>query len=101
MKIEGIPPHIPPVRPFDTGVNHAPVRKDLLTKEEKKLALANALRYFPPALHELLAPEFASELREYGRIYMYRYRPADPITAGSIDDYPAKCRQAAAIMLSQ
>ena len=58
MKIEGIPPHIPPVRPFDTGVNHAPVRKDLLTKEEKKLALANALRYFPPAQHELLA-EFA------------------------------------------
>lgn len=99
MKIEGIPPHIPPVRPFDTGVNHAPVRKDLLTKEEKKLALANALRYFPPAQHELLAPEFARELREYGRIYMYRYRPADPITAGSIDDYPAKCRQAAAIML--
>lgn len=99
MKIEGIPPHIPPVRPFDTGVNHAPVRKDLLTKEEKKLALANALRYFPPAQHELLAPEFARELREYGRIYMYRYRPADPITADSIDDYPAKCRQAAAIML--
>ena len=99
MKIEGIPPHIPPVRPFDTGVNHAPVRKDLLTKEEKKLALANPLRYFPPAQHELLAPEFARELREYGRIYMYRYRPADPITAGSIDDYPAKCRQAAAIML--
>lgn len=99
MKIEGIPPHIPPVRPFDTGVNHAPVRKDLLTKEEKKLALANALRYFPPAQHELLAPEFARELREYGRIYMYRYRPADSITAGSIDDYPAKCRQAAAIML--
>ena len=99
MKIEGIPHHIPPVRPFDTGVNHAPVRKDLLTKEEKKLALANALRYFPPAQHELLAPEFARELREYGRIYMYRYRPADPITAGSIDDYPAKCRQAAAIML--
>ena len=99
MKIEGIPSSIPPALPFDTGVVHAPVRKDILTTEEKKLALANALRYFPAEQHAELAPEFAKELKEYGRIYMYRYRPQEPITAGSIDRYPAVCRQAAAIML--
>ncbi|NLA15955.1 MAG: urocanate hydratase [Bacteroidales bacterium] len=99
MKIEGIPSSIPPALPFDKGVTRAPVRKDILTVEEKKLALANALRYFPKEQHTQLAPEFAKELKEYGRIYMYRYRPKDPITAGNIEDYPAKCRQAAAIML--
>ena len=99
MKTEGIPSHIPPALPYDERVAHAPIRKDILTKEEKKLALANALRYFPKDQHAQLAPEFAGELKKYGRIYMYRYRPAEPITAGSIDDYPAKSRQAAAIML--
>ena len=99
MKIEGIPSSIPPVLPYDESVVHAPIRKDILTKEEKKLALANALRYFPKHQHAQLAPEFAEELKTFGRIYMYRYRPATPLTAGSIDDYPAKSRQAAAIML--
>ncbi|HHV40711.1 MAG TPA: urocanate hydratase [Bacteroidales bacterium] len=99
MKIEGIPSSIPPVLPYDESVVHAPIRKDILTKEEKKLALANALRYFPKHQHAQLAPEFAEELKKTGRIYMYRYRPATPLTAGSIDDYPAKSRQAAAIML--
>lgn len=99
MKIEGIPSSIPPALPYDESVVHAPIRKDILTKEEKKLALANALRYFPKGQHVQLAPEFADELKKYGRIYMYRYRPATPLTAGSIDDYPAKSRQAAAIML--
>ncbi len=99
MKIEGIPSSIPPVSPYDESVVHAPIRKDILTKEEKKLALANALRYFPKHQHAQLAPEFAEELKKTGRIYMYRYRPATPLTAGSIDDYPAKSRQAAAIML--
>ncbi|MEJ1729809.1 hypothetical protein SMA90_26100, partial [Escherichia coli] len=99
MKIEGIPSIIPPAKPFCKNVNHAPVRKDILTREEKRLALANALRYFPPEQHAELAPEFARELKEYGRIYMYRYRPDEPITAGKIDDYPARCHQAAAIML--
>ena len=99
MRIEGIPSRIPPAKPMDERVSHAPVRKDILTPEEKKLALANALRYFPKEQHTVLAPEFARELKQYGRIYMYRYRPEEPLSAKSINDYPAKCPQAAAIML--
>ena len=99
MTTEGIPTTIPAAKPYDTCVNHAPKRKDILTKAEKKLALANALRYFPKEQHAALAPEFAQELQTYGRIYMYRYRPDEPLGAKTIDDYPAKCRQAATIML--
>lgn len=96
---EGIPDQLPPIQPYDTAVNHAPRRKDILTPEEKQLALRNALRYFPKHLHRELAPEFADELRRYGRIYMYRYRPSYAMQARPIGDYPAKCEQAAAIML--
>ena len=97
--IEGIPSQIPQAKPYDTSVNHAPKRKEILTKEEKKLALKNALRYFPAQQHAALAPEFAKELEDYGRIYMYRYRPSYKITARSIYDFPHKSVQAAAIML--
>ena len=97
--LEGIPENsIPEAKPYDTEINHAPKRKDILTPQEKALALKNALRYFPKALHEQLAPEFAKELKEYGRIYMYRYRPSYKMYARPIDEYPAKSRQAAAIM---
>ncbi len=96
---EGIPDVLPPVRPLDPGVSHAPKRKDILSAEEKKLALRNALRYFPKKHHATLAPEFAQELRDYGRIYMYRLRPEGEMRARPIDHYPAKCKQAAAIML--
>ncbi len=99
MKIEGIPSRIPPAKPLDERVSHAPVRKDILSADEKKLALANALRYFPKEQHAELAPEFARELKQYGRIYMYRYMPDEPLSAKSINDYPVKCSQAAAIML--
>lgn len=97
--VRGIPQQLPEPQPYDTTVNHAPRRKDILTPEQKALALKNALRYFPKEQHALLAPEFAEELRRYGRIYMYRLRPSYPMYARSIDDYPAKSRQAAAIML--
>ena len=96
---EGIPNVLPPVRPLDPGVSHAPKRKDILTAEEKKLALRNALRYFHPKHHATLAPEFAQELQEHGRIYMYRLRPEHAMHARPINHYPAKSRQAAAIML--
>jgi urocanate hydratase len=96
---QGIPEELPELKPFDPTVNHAPVRKEILTKEEKKLALKNALRYFPKKHHALLAPEFAEELKKYGRIYMYRFRPDYKIYARSIYDYPHKSKQAAAIML--
>ena len=95
----GIPANIPEGRPYDSTVNHAPKRKAILTPEEEKLALHNALRYFPAEQHAVLAPEFADELRRYGRIYMYRYRPTYEMYARPIDQYPAKSRQAAAIML--
>lgn len=95
----GIPPVLPPASTPDHSVSHAPVRKDILTAEEKKLALRNALRYFDPAHHAELAPEFADELKKYGRIYMYRFRPAYPMFARPIDEYPARSRQAAGIML--
>ena len=96
---EGIPDRLPEPQPYDTSVNHAPRRRDLLTTEEKKLALRNALRYFPPQLHGVLAPEFAAELSERGRIYMYRYRPSYEMKARPISDYPHRSVQAAAIML--
>jgi len=95
----GIPKQLPPPRPLDASVSHAPVRKDILTTEEKKLALRNALRYFNPAHHEVLAAEFADELKKYGRIYMYRFRPEYKMVARPVGEYPAKSKQAAAIML--
>lgn len=96
---EGIPAQIPDAQPYDTTVNHAPKRKDILTKEQKRLALKNALRYFPKEQHEFLAKEFARELHDYGRIYMYRYRPTYEMHARNINDFPHKSEQAAAIML--
>ena len=95
----GIPETIPQKKEYDTNINHAPKRKDILTKVEKQLALKNALRYFSKNLHAELAPEFADELKDYGRIYMYRYRPDYKIYARSIDEYPGKCLQARAIMV--
>lgn len=97
--LAGIPDELPCVKEYDLTVNHAPKRKDILTKEEKRLALRNALRYFPAKHHATLAPEFAEELEKYGRIYMYRFRPSYKIYARPIEEYPAKSRQAAAIML--
>ena len=96
--LEGIPADLPEVRPYDPTVNHAPKRKDILTEEEKALALRNALRYFPERLHPALAREFAGELQRYGRIYMYRFRPSYEMYARPVDEYPARSRQAAAIM---
>ena len=96
--LAGIPAELPEPKPYDKEINHAPKRKDILMDEQKVLALKNALRYFPEALHAALAPEFAAELKAYGRIYMYRYRPSYKIYARPIDEYPAKSRQAAAIM---
>ncbi|OFY41741.1 MAG: urocanate hydratase [Bacteroidetes bacterium GWF2_40_14] len=96
---QGIPDILPESKPYDKDINHAPKRKDILSFEEKKLALHNALRYFPAKHHATLAPEFAYELNEYGRIYMYRFRPDYMISARSIYDYPHKSVQAAAIML--
>ena len=95
----GIPSELPELQPYDTEINHAPKRKDILTPEEKQLALRNALRYFPKEMHAQLAPEFAEELKTYGRIYMYRFRPTYEMKARPIDDYPHRSRQAAAIML--
>jgi urocanate hydratase len=86
---EGIPDVLPPSRALDPSVSHAPKRKDILTSEEKKLALRNALRYFHPKHHATLAPEFAAELNTYGRIYMHRLRPEHPMHARPIDHYPA------------
>ncbi len=95
----GIPDTLPEMPAYDTSINHAPKRKDILTAAEKRLALRNALRYFPKHLHAQLAPEFAEELHKYGRIYMYRYRPTYPMYARPIDEYPHHSRQAAAIMM--
>lgn len=97
--VEGIPNYLPQKKEYDLTVNHAPKRKEILNIREKKLALKNALRYFDPKFHAELAPEFAEELETYGRIYMYRFRPDYPMYARGIDEYPAKCKQAAAIML--
>lgn len=95
----GIPEVLPELPAYDHSVSHAPKRKDILTPEEKKLALRNALRYFPKKYHATLAPEFAEELRTYGRIYMYRFRPQYDMYARPIEDYPHKSLQAAGIML--
>lgn len=95
----GIPDKLPEARPYDPEVNHAPRRKHILSHEEERLALRNALRYFPAKLHAELAPEFAKELRDYGRIYMYRFRPTYEMYARPVSDYPARCPQAAAIMM--
>ena len=95
----GIPNEIPQKKDYDLSINHAPKRKDILSADEKKLALKNALRYFPKEQHTFLAEEFAHELNEYGRIYMYRYRPDYEMKARSIEDYPGKSLQAKAIML--
>lgn len=97
--LAGIPAILPPARPLDTNKNHAPCRVDILNADEKRLALKNALRYFPSEHHAELAQEFADELKNYGRIYMYRLRPENEIFARPIDQYPARCRAAAAIML--
>ena len=97
--VEGIPEVLPKPKPYDTSINHAPKRKDILSAEEKKLALRNALRYFDKKHHAELLPEFKHELETYGRIYMYRLRPTYKMYARSIDDYPAKSKHAAAIML--
>jgi urocanate hydratase len=96
---QGIPTVLPAPKAWDAEVNHAPKRKEILSPAEKKLAIANALRYFPKEQHALLAPEFAQELQTYGRIYMYRFMPENPIFARPIDQYPGKSEQAKAIML--
>jgi len=95
----GIPEVLPPLKPFDLDVNHAPKRKEILTDAEKELALRNALRYFDVKHHSTLLPEFKEELETYGRIYMYRLRPDYEMKARPISEYPAKCQQAASIML--
>ncbi|MCL2132128.1 MAG: urocanate hydratase [Lentimicrobiaceae bacterium] len=97
--LQGIPDELPPIQAYDTSVSHAPRRKNILEEYERKLAIKNALRYFPPKHHQVLAKEFAQELHDYGRIYMYRFRPTYKMYARHIDEYPAKSKQAAAIML--
>ncbi len=97
--LTGIPSELPKQKKYEKDINHAPIRKDILTVEEKKLALKNALRYFHPKHHAVLAPEFAEELKKYGRIYMYRFRPDYKMHARHIDDFPHQSKQAAAIML--
>lgn len=97
--LEGIPNVLPPKKEYDPSINHAPKRKDILSEAEKRLAIRNALRYFPAKHHKELAAEFADELKRYGRIYMYRLRPDYEMKARNIDEYPARSRQAAAIML--
>jgi len=96
---EGIPTQLPDKKTYDRAVNHAPKRKDILSKSEKRLAVQNALRYFAPEHHALLAPEFLEELRQYGRIYMYRLRPEYEMKARSLEDYPHQSVQAASIMM--
>ncbi len=97
--INGIPAELPQPQPYDQEDNHAPRRKEILTLAEKELALKNALRYFEPRHHKVLAKEFADELKKYGRIYMYRFRPIYEMKARHIDEYPARSRKAAAIMM--
>lgn len=96
---QGIPSELPAPKPYPAGANRAPKRKDILTPAEKQLAVRNALRYFPTEWHQELAVEFAKELNDFGRIYMYRFKPEYAMKARAISDYPAKCEQAAAIML--
>ncbi|MFD1615548.1 urocanate hydratase [Gelatiniphilus marinus] len=97
--LQGIPTKLPVKRPDTKDANRAPKRKDILSKEEKQLAIRNALRYFPKKWHQELAVEFAQELLDFGRIYMYRFKPKYKIYARNIAEYPAKSKQAAAIML--
>lgn len=97
--IAGIPTELPPKKTFQSQINHAPKRKDVLTPDEKRLALKNALRYFPAHFHQELAAEFAEELAQFGRIYMYRFRPDYPISARDLSAFPYKSQQAGAIML--
>jgi urocanate hydratase len=97
--IQGIPDILPEPKPYDPKVNHAPKRKSILTSEEEQLALRNALRYFPAKDHKTLLAEFKQELKDYGRIYMYRLRPNHKIFARPIDQYPGQSQQAKAIML--
>lgn len=97
--LEGIPAYLPTKKELDPTINHAPKRKEILTEEEKRLAIINALRYIPTEHHKEMAKEFAEELEVYGRIYMYRYKPDYKIFARSIDEFPHKSRAAAAIML--
>mgnify|MGYP003672523087 CR=1 FL=1 len=97
--LEGIPSSIPAKKEYDPSINHAPKRKEILNESEKKLALKNALRYFPKEQHKVLAAEFAEELKTYGRIYMYRYRPDYEIKARKYTDFPHQSKQAAGIML--
>ncbi|WP_338358316.1 urocanate hydratase [Yeosuana marina] len=97
--LQGIPSKLPAKHMLEAGVNRAPKRKDILSKEEKQLAIRNALRYFPKDWHQELAQEFSEELKAFGRIYMYRFKPDYDIYARPIQEYPAKCSQAAAIML--
>ncbi len=96
---QGIPAELPAQKPYDPEVNHAPRRKEILTGQERKLALQNALRYFEPQHHATLLPEFKNELETYGRIYMYRFRPHHTIYARPLNEYPGRCEQAKAIML--
>ncbi|WP_299161519.1 urocanate hydratase [uncultured Tenacibaculum sp.] len=96
---QGIPSELPEMPVYDSSINRAPKRKEILTAEEKKLALKNALRYFDKKHHEVLLPEFAEELEKYGRIYMYRFRPTYKMYARDIKEYPGKSEQAKAIML--
>ncbi|MDX9725891.1 MAG: urocanate hydratase [Bacteroidales bacterium] len=96
---EGIPDELPPPKGYDETLNHAPRRKDILTGDEKKLAVKNALRYFPGHFHSVLAGEFAAELRDYGRIYMHRFRPDYEIRARHIEEFPFRSVHAGAIML--
>ena len=97
--LRGIPDELPEPQPFDDSVNHAPRRKDLLSEAEKKLAVVNALRYFNPRHHGILAPEFYEELKKFGRIYMGRFRPTYAMHARPLQEYPHRSQQAAAIML--
>ena len=97
--LQGIPKQLPSKREYNQAINHAPKRKQILSSDEKKLALKNALRYFPKEQHEVLIQEFLEELNIYGRIYMYRYRPENKIYARPINEYPGNCEQAKAIML--
>lgn len=97
--LQGLPQELPPAKKINLQVSHAPKRKEILSPEEKKLALRNALRYFPKDWHSTLAPEFLNELQEYGRIYMYRFKPDYKMHARAINEYPAKSQQAAGIML--
>jgi urocanate hydratase len=99
MVAEGIPSELPAPREYEETINHAPKRKDILNISEKQLALKNALRYFPMEFHAVLSKEFASELKSYGRIYMYRFRPDYEIKARNINEFPSNCQSAAAIML--